>query len=193
MSQKLSISEKRKVQQFKLYSENEFLKLTGAENRQERLLAAVYDDREAMLNETDFKYLELLRRAFFVMTSELSPILRDKKVLKLLEVPNRRRLRQIKEDVNYIFCNVEERNIELERKGMEHKISKLINRLIRVDPGHKSIEGLLKLLDKIKGTSVHDKKSLPWNEWQPLIPVYTKDINDITPVTTEDIEHEEIE
>ena len=190
MSAKLSISEKRKLSKFKLYSEHEFTQLTGAHNRQERLLSAFLDDREDMLNATDFRYLELLRRAFAVMTNELSPALRDKKVMKLLEIHSKRRLQQIKEDVAFLFCNPDERNIEIERMAMEHKVTKLISKLERRDPETKSIPELYKLLDKLKGTSIHDKKGFKWDDWQLPEPIYTDDINALN--HAEDIDHEEV-
>lgn len=190
MSKKLSISDKRKLRKFKLYSEHEFNQLTGAHNRQERLLSAFLDDREEMLNATDFRYLELLRRAFAVMTNELSPALRDKKVMKLLEIPSKRRLRQIKEDVAFLFCNPDDRNIEIERMAMEHKVTRLISRIERADAQAKTLPELYKLLDKLKGTSIHDKKGFKWEEWQLPQPIYTDDINALN--HAEDIDHEDI-
>lgn len=190
MSEKLSISEKRKLRKFKLYTEHEFNQLTGAHNRQERLLSAFLDDREDLLNATDFRYLELLRRAFAVMTNELSPAFRDKKVMKLLEIPSKRRLKQIKEDVAFLFCNPDDRNIEIERMAMEHKVTRLIARLERRDPESRSIPDLYKLLDKLKGTSIHDKKGFRWDEWELPVPIYTSDINALN--HAEDIDHEDI-
>lgn len=192
MSTNLTTAEKQKMNKFKLYSEQEFKQLSRPIDRQERLLSAVIDDREHLLSDTDFRYLELLRRAFAVMTNELSPHIRDKKVMRLLQVPSKRRLQQIKEDVYYLFCNVEERNREMERLAMEHKITRLINRLERRDPESKSIPELYKLLDKIKGTSIHEENTIPWSEWTIPLPVYSSNINDFKEKTL-DVGHEEIQ
>ena len=190
MKGKLTPSETRRIKKVKLYSEKEFRSLTGAHNRQERLLAAVVDGYEELLSETDFNYVQLLKNAFRILTTELSPHVRDQKIMQLLEIPSRRRLIQIKNDVNYIFCDIEETNIVMERRAMEHKISSLLELLVEKDPGHKSIPELLKLLDKIKGTSIHESAALPWEEWHIPLPEYSTDINDLNPALN--IEYEEI-
>lgn len=172
-----------------LYSDVEFRALNGKEHRQERLLAAVTDDRDDRLNDTDFRYLELLKKAYGILTGEFSPILAKKKIRKLLEVSSPARLKQIIDDVQEIFCNTDERSQALERTLMINRLSRLIDKREKKDIFDPSLDRLYKLLGEWKGLG-KDAAINPDDFVLPEI-VYSSDINDL-PGSIEDIEHEEV-
>lgn len=176
----------------KIYTEHEFLQLKKSGNRQEILLAAVLDNREELLSNQDLRYLELLKRAFNILTDNPSPVIARRKIGKLLDVPKQGRILQIIRDVNHIFCNVEERNREMDRMVMENKIAKLIEKIERRDPDSKNLPPLYKLLAQIKGVLHNEQQALPWDEWELPIPVYTNDPNALLNKTV-DGEYEEAE
>ena len=139
------------IKNFKLYSDAEFRALKGKEHRQERLLAAVLDDREMELSDTDIRYLELLRRAYGILTDELSFTIAQKKLSRLLQVSSPARLRQITNDVNNIFCDTEGRGRALTKALMCNKLSRLIKKIEKADFTNKGLPKLYELLGRWEG------------------------------------------
>lgn len=165
--------------------------LKGADNRQERLLAAVIDDKIDLLNDPDFRYLQLLKKAWNVSVNELSPHLRKKKIELLLDFPAKRRVNQVIRDMTNIFGNIQESHREMERQIYIHRISRHLSKLERTDPGNALIGTLYKLLKEVQGLD-YKEENIPWDEIFLPEATYSTDINDL-PDAGEYIEHEEIE
>lgn len=177
------------VRNFKIYSDVEFRLLQGKEHRQERLLAAVLDDRTDELSDTDFRYLELLKRAYGILMSELSYTVAQKKMARLLEVSSVARIRQITDDVNVIFCNTDERGRQMTKSMMRNKLSRLIDSIERKDKFNKGLPKLYELLGRWEGMEGVEKID-PAEFRIPEI-VFSTDINDMEG-DVEDVEHEEV-
>ena len=180
-----------KLAKIKVYTEAEFLALTGADNRAERLLAAIVDDREQRLSDTDFHYLELLKRAWNIAVKELSPHIRQKKIKKLLDVSSQHRVRRVIRDMTDVFGNIDESSKELDRKIFIHKISKLIDKMEKKPFGYSVLPKLYQLLKDVQGLDPTEE-NIPWDEWELPEPVFSTDINDIPGANADEIEHEEL-
>lgn len=165
------------IKNFKLYSDVEFRKLKGADNRQERLLAAVLDDREEELSDTDIRYLELLRRAYGILTDELSHTLARKKLSKLLQVSSSARIRQITSDVNAIFCDTEGRGKAITKALMCNRLSRLINKIEKANYANKGLPKLYELLGRWEG--MDEVEGINPEDYQVPEIVFSTDINDM--------------
>lgn len=191
MSKELTKSELAKVSKLKLYTEREFLDLKGASNRQERLVAAVLDNREHLLSDRDARYLQLLKRAYNILMDNISPLHASRKIEKLMDVPSRARVKQVIRDVRSIFNDFEESNREWDRWMLTHKISKYIDQLKRKDPESKNIPDMYKLLVKLKGLDQHDSQTINWDEvHMPVVERTSDPVFASGPAT--DIDHEEL-
>lgn len=179
------------VAKAKVYSKGEFLNLKGAENRRERLIAAIIDCREDMLNDTDRAYLELLKQAFKIMSKSLSPIVRRRKLQSILQLNSRGRILQVMRDVEAVFCDVDEQSKLLDKVLFEHKLSRLIEKIEKKDVEAASLPRLYALLAKVQGHDLHEENKIPYDQLQLPIPVYTSDPNAIA--AAEDITHEEVD
>ncbi|MEO7175355.1 MAG: hypothetical protein ABI002_06170 [Saprospiraceae bacterium] len=168
----------------RLFTKEQF----NAGTRLEKIYMAMLYPGQFYLSEQDFKYQDILKSAFHVMSNNLSRVEAIKNIQALPQLETRSKVsiayvNQVLNDVQALYGSMIQRNKAWERELIKEKLLALAQKCsedkqnpFALDQERRCYEAIIKLGD----LSNHDDDQFDWSSLELPVPVFTDDIRALT-------------
>lgn len=143
-------------------------------NRIERLYIYLMEPDSFALNDVDFKYLNLLKKAFHIMSNEVSNVSAATLIYETLDIETESRVWKIMDDVRQLFGNMIKRNKEFDRMVLQEKIANIAKKANEDKKMELELE-CYRTMMKLSGADVHSADNIDPTEIQLPDLIFTSD------------------